>query len=122
MRNLFYLSLLVSFTLFSCTSSNKKANYLVTTKVQIQEGKINEVLNLFKETNPELVKDQKDWVKATFSKNKETNTVMVQAYWIEKDSYLAFSKSKNFQNTMKQFGQYFARKPVVEINELLFEM
>ena len=99
-----------------------ESKYIVTTKVQIKSGEIDNVLELFKDTNPELVKDQSDWVKAIFSKNEESNSVVVQAYWKNKESYLKFSKSDKFQKTMQNFGKYFNSKPQVEINEILFEM
>ena len=119
---IFFSALLFLF-MISCNNNNDVASkYLVTTKVPIKDGEIEEVLQLFKDTNPELVKDQTDWVKAVFSKNEETSTVMVQAYWKSKAAYLAFSKSKKFQETMKRFGKHFKGKPEVEINEILFQM
>jgi len=107
---------------FSCKQDQENPKYIVTTRVQIKDGEIDKVLELFKDTNPELVKDQTDWVKAVFSKNEETNTVVVQAYWKKKESYLNFSSSPDFQKTMKEFGQYFMGRPDIEINEILFEM
>lgn len=99
-----------------------ESKYIVTTKVQIKPGEVNNVLELFKNTNPELVEGQSDWVKAIFSKNEESNSVTVQAYWKNKNSYIKFSRSDKFQKTMQNFGPYFSGKPQVEINEILFEM
>ena len=106
----------------NCNANHTESKYLVATKVSIKEGATEQVLALFKATNPGLVKDQSDWVKAVFSKNAETNTVMVQAYWKDKESYLKFSQSKGFKETMKGFGKYFNGKPEVKINEILFQM
>ncbi len=106
----------------NCGQKIQGPSYLVTTSVVIKEGKIDEVLNLFKQTNPDLVKDQVDWEKAIFSINREKNLVMVFAYWKNKGSYLSFRQSQNFQNTMAKFETYFDSKPIVEINEILFEM
>ena len=114
--------LFILLTTISCNSSKADSKYLVTTKVPIKEGEIDKVLKLFIDTNPALVKDQQDWVKAVFSKNEETSTVMVQAYWKSKESYLKFNQSKKFQETMKGFGKHFKGKPAVEINEILFQM
>ena len=118
------LKYLIIFSLIfaGCSSDSSASKYIVTTRVQIKAGEIDKVLQLFKDTNPALVKNQTDWVKAIFSKNSETNTVIVQAYWKSKASYLTFSKSNEFQNTMKKFGKYFAGKPEIEINEILFRM
>lgn len=114
------LCMLIVFT--SCDANKGDARFVVTTKVVIKPGEINQVLKLFKETNPALVKDQTDWVKAVFSKNDETNTVMVQAYWKSKASYVIFRNSERFQKTMKKFSKFFTGKPEVEINEILFQM
>lgn len=97
-------------------------HYIVETLVQIQPNKTNEVLELFKSTNPELVKNEKDWICASFSILEEKNTVIVQARWKEKDSYFKFSGSEKFKNTMKQFSPYFTSKPEVTISKVLFEM
>jgi len=105
-----------------CSSIDVSPRYIVTTTVPIKEGKIPEVLALFKKTNPNLVKNQKDWVRAIFSSNEKTGVVMVQAYWVNAQSYMEFSNSSEFRQTMQQFGQYFAGKPEVTINEILFEM
>ena len=120
MTKLFYA--LIFFTLASCNDKMNESKYIVTTKVQIKPGEINNVLELFKNTNPDLVKDQSDWVKAVFSKNEASSFVKVQAYWKNKESYIKFSSSDKFQNTMQRFGKYFNGKPEVDINEILFVM
>jgi len=122
MQLLKFFPILLFLFFTNCNPDQTASKYIVTTKVQIKSGEIDKVLQLFKETNPDLVKDQSDWVKAVFSKNEKASTVMVQAYWKSKASYLKFSASSEFQNTMKGFRQYFNGKPDVEINEILFEM
>ena len=122
MNKLRFLLIILFLPFLSCNQDQENPKYIVTTKVQIKNGEIEKVLELFKDTNPKLVKNQTDWVKAVFSKNDKSNTVMVQAYWKSEKSYLNFSRSSEFQNTMKGFGQYFIGKPNIEISEILFEM
>ncbi len=96
--------------------------YIVTTKVKVQPGTIDEVLKRFEVTNPELVKDQDDWVKAIFTANTENNVVVVHAYWLEKESYIEFSKTQKFLDVMAGFRGFFEAPPEIEINKILFEM
>ena len=96
--------------------------YIVETTVQLQNGTTNDVLELFKSTNPELVKDQPDWISASFSSVEEEDVVVVRAEWKSKKSYLEFSNSDKFKNTMSKFRKYFAEKPTVTITRVLFEM
>ena len=98
------------------------SNYLVSTKVRVKVGEIEHVLKLFRETNPSLVKGEDDWIKAVFSKHEETNTLMVLAYWRSKESYLIFSRSKQFRETVQKFALYFVEEPTTEVSEILFEM
>jgi len=86
------------FMIISCGGTKNDAKYIVTTKVEIKPGEVNDVLELFKATNPELVKNEGDWIKAVFSKNVGKSSVMVQAYWKSKEAYLKFSKSDKFQH------------------------
>jgi heme-degrading monooxygenase HmoA len=79
-------------------------------------------LDLFKSTNPQLVSDQSDWIRATFSSVEERDIVIVNAEWKSKESYLNFSNSDKFKETMGQFGTYFKEKPKVKITKVLFEM
>ena len=95
---------------------------IVTTKIRIKPGKTEEVLQLFKETNPGLVEDQEDWVKAVFTANQRKNTVVVHAWWKEAESYFSFSDTEMFQNTMLGFAEYFDGEPEVDVHEILFEM
>ncbi len=101
---------------------NNTDRYIVQTTVNLQQGKANEVLELFKSTNPELVSDQSDWIKASFSSVEGKDIVIVNAVWKNKESYLKFSNSEKFKVTMGQFGKYFVGKPKVTISKILFEM
>ena len=96
--------------------------YLVTTRVKIKPGTVDPVLELFQKTNPGLVKDQEDWVKASFSYDEEKRMVIVNATWKNKESYLKFSSSEPFTETMKSFGQFFLGPPEVQISKILFKM
>lgn len=101
---------------------NKTDRYIVETIVNLQEGKTNDVLELFKSTNPQLVSDESDWIKASFSSVEEKDIVIVRAEWKSKESYLRFANSERFKATMEQFGKYFLGKPKVTITKILFEM
>ena len=96
--------------------------HVIMTRVQLKPDSIDDVRRLFEETNPALVSEQPNWIKAAFTANRETNQVTVLAFWRNADSYQIFSKSQQFQQTMSQFGQFFAGPPDVTINEVLFEM
>lgn len=101
---------------------NNTNRYIVETTVNLQEGKTKEVLELFKSTNPQLVSDESDWIKASFSSVEEKDIVIVRAEWKSKESYLKFSNSEKFKVTMRQFGKYFVGMPKVTISKILFEM
>ena len=101
---------------------NNTDRYIVETTVNLQEGKTNEVLELFKSTNPQLISDESDWIRASFSSVEEKDIVIVRAEWKSQDSYLKFSNSEKFKLTMEQFGKYFVGKPNVAISKILFEM
>ena len=115
----------IMFLFISCAEKshmNSTARYIVQTTVNLKEGKTNEVLELFKATNPQLVSKESDWIKASFSSVEEKNIVIVRAEWQSKESYLKFSNSEKFKVTMGQFGKYFVGKPEVAIAKILFEM
>jgi len=101
---------------------NSMNRYIVETTVKLQEGKTNEVLELFRSTNPALVRDESDWIKASFASVEENDIVIVRAEWKSKESYLKFSNSEKFRETMGQFRQYFSGRPEVSIAKILFEM
>ena len=101
---------------------NNTSRYVVETTVNLQKGKTDEVLKLFKSTNPQLVSKESDWIRASFSSVEGADIVIVRAEWKSKESYLKFSNSDKFKSTMAQFGKYFVGKPKVSIAKILFEM
>ena len=96
--------------------------FIVNTKVHIKKGKLNEVLQLFRESNPKLVRQEADWLKAYFTANEEKNSARVPAFWINPESCRKFSASEKFKSTMADFARYFKSPRVIEINRILFEM
>lgn len=96
--------------------------YVVITTVQLKPGQIDAVRDLFEKTNPNLVKDQPDWIEAKFTANRERDQITVLAFWRKGESYKSFSASEKFRNAMSLFGPYFAGPPQVSVNEVLFEM
>jgi len=111
--------------IISCAEKSHMNNtdrYIVETTVNLKEGKTNEVLELFISTNPQLISDESDWIRASFSSVEEKDIVIVRAEWKSQDSYLKFSNSEKFKLTMEQFGKYFVGKPKVAISKILFEM
>ena len=101
---------------------NPTTKYIIQTTAKLKEGTTTEVLELFKSTNPELVKDEPDWVKASFAAVEEENIVIVRAEWRSQESYLKFAESEKFRSTMERFGTYFVGQPKVTISKVLFEM
>lgn len=117
-----FISILIISSCGSSTQEYAGEKYVVETRVQLKEGSVSKVLELFKSTNPELVSSERDWIRASFASNDELNIVVVRAEWKNKESYLTFSNSSKFKETMRQFGQYFEEKPQVTITKVLFEM
>ena len=123
MKNI--IAIVTIYLLSSCGENVNQVTsdrYTVETTVQLKKGATNEVLELFKLTNPELISDEPDWLRASFSTISDVDLVIVRAEWKSKESYLKFSNSEKFQETMGKFGKYFAEKPKVIITKVLFEM
>lgn len=96
--------------------------YVVMTRVRLREGTAETCAELFRRTNPGLVKNEKNWLGAKMIFDCETNTVTVLASWKDVASYKAMSTKPEFQSTMKAFGELFAGKPEISTNELLVDM
>ena len=96
--------------------------YIIQTTAKLKDGTTNDVLELFHSTNPELVKDEPDWVKASVAAIEEENVGIVRAEWTSQESYLKFAASEKFRTTMERFGTYFVGQPKVTISRILFEM
>lgn len=101
---------------------NQQARFAVITKVKVKPESIDLLAKLFAETNPTLVEKEIDWVEAKFTANRAANEITVLAFWINDKSYLQFSSSETFRNTMQQFVSHFTEAPRVQINEILVEM
>lgn len=96
--------------------------FAVITTVQVQEGSIDELAELFDTTNRDLVAGHDDWLGAWFTANRERSTVTVVARWRNADGYLQLRDSAAFQATMARFAERFEGPPDVSINEILLEM
>lgn len=96
--------------------------YVVITTVQLKPGRIDEVRDLFAETNPDLVQDQADWIEAKFTANREADQVSVLAFWRDAEAYREFSAGDKFKQVMGRFAPHFAGRPQITVNEILFEM
>lgn len=119
------LSIITILFFISCSQNTHDYSgekYVVETTVRLKDRTANKVLELFKSTNPELVSNESDWIRASFSFNEEFNIVVVHAEWKTKESYLNFSNSAKFKETMSKFRKYFKQKPEVTITKVLFEM
>lgn len=95
---------------------------VVMTRVQLREGTSDRCAELFRRTNPDLVKNEDDWLGAKMLFDRNSNTVTVLASWRDAASYNAMSAKPEFQSTMKAFGDLFAGKPEITTNELLVDM
>ena len=96
--------------------------YAVMTRVQVEEGSIDELAELFDATNRELVADHEDWLGAWFTADRAAGEVTVIARWRKADSYERLRNSSEFQSTMAQFARRFVGPPTVSVNEILVEM
>lgn len=61
--------------------------FVVMTRVEIRQGTSDQCAELFRNTNPELVKDEVDWCGAQMMFDRETSTVTVLATWKNAQSY-----------------------------------
>ena len=96
--------------------------FVVMTKVKLKPDSIDRVLDLFKETNPDLVEGQDDWLEAKFTANYDKDEVTVLAFWQDDQSYREFSTNEKFQQVMSKFSPYFQSQPEITINRVLFDM
>ncbi|MFK7805410.1 MAG: putative quinol monooxygenase [Anaerolineae bacterium] len=101
---------------------NPHAKFIAITKATAKPGHLDPVAQLFAETNPDLVKDQPDWLEAVFSADPVTNEITVLAFWASDESYRLFSSSPAFRSTMGQFAQHLAGPPVVSVSSVLVGM
>jgi len=96
--------------------------YVVMTRVPLKPGTEEDCAELFRQTNPDLVKDEPDWLGAQMFFEAETNTVTVLARWRSASAYDRFSSQPAFQQTMQRFAEFFAGPPQISKNTVLAEM
>ena len=95
---------------------------LVITTVPVEEGSVDELAELFDDTNRDLVKAHEQWLGATFTADRSTNTVTVIARWRSAEGYEALRGSDEYAKTMSRFAPRFTGLPSITINEVLVEM
>jgi len=96
--------------------------YVVMTRVKLRSGTSDQCAELFRESNPDMVSEEKDWLGARMIFDSETNIVTVLATWRNAESYKNLSASPRFQKTMQEFGQFFASPPEITTNDVLVDM
>ena len=96
--------------------------HIVMTRVKLRDGTSGQCAELFRSTNPDLVKDEQDWLGAKMLFDSESSTVTVLASWKNKESYKALSATPKFQATMQEFARFFASPPEITTHDLLVEM
>ncbi len=96
--------------------------FAVLTRVKVEEGSIDDLAQLFDETNRALVAGHDDWLGAWFTADRDASEVTVIARWRDASSYTRLRESADFQATMARFASRFTAPPQVSINEILVEM
>jgi heme-degrading monooxygenase HmoA len=96
--------------------------HVVVTTVRVKPGRAEACAELFRATNPDLVRDEPDWLSARMVVDRERDEVMVTAVWRDAESYRRFSRSERFREVMGGFAEHFAGPPEVRITDLLVEM
>lgn len=96
--------------------------YAVVTTVDILPGAAEQVVALFEETNPALVRDRPDWLGARMLLDRDAHRVTVIAYWRAPESYREMAASPEFRAVMSRFAPHFAGPPQITINEVAIDM
>ena len=96
--------------------------HVVMTRVELRPGTSEECAELFRQTNPDLVEEETDWLGAQMIFDSEANIVTVLAIWRDAESYRKMSASDKFKSTMSKFSQFFAGTPEVSVNRVLVDM
>ncbi len=96
--------------------------HIIVTTVEVEEGSIGGLAELFDATNRELVAEHDDWLAAFFTADRETSTVTVIAHWRQASSYATLRSSPEFASTMAKFAEKFVGPPHVSVNEVLVQM
>lgn len=96
--------------------------YVVMTRVALRPGTSEDCAELFRQTNPDLVEDEANWLGARMIFDSDTNILTVLAVWRDADSYRRMSASDEFKSTLSNFSQFFAGAPEVSVNRVLVDM
>ena len=96
--------------------------FAVITHVRLKPGRIDDVREVYRRTNPPLVAEQEDWVSATFTANRRDDEITVIARWKNADSYRTFAAGDAYKAAMAQLSEYFAHPPTIDVNEILVEL
>jgi len=96
--------------------------YVVMTRIKLKPNTHKACAKLFEETNPELVRNEPDWVGARMIFDHDTEILTVQATWKNVESYKRLRSSSQFQQHMSEVGEFFASPPEVSFNSVLVEM
>ena len=95
---------------------------MVITRVQVKPGAVDACAALFGKTNPDLVRNQPDWLEARMVVDRDTDTITVMALWQNAHSYHEMRNTSAFRDVMQGFGEFFASPPDVSINDVLVDM
>lgn len=96
--------------------------HVVMTRVELRPGTSEECAELFRQTNPDIVEEEADWLGAKMIFDSETNILTVLAIWRDAESYRKMSASDKFKSTMSNFSRFFAGAPEVSVNRVLVNM
>ncbi len=96
--------------------------YAVITHARLKPGRIDDVREIFRRSNPLLVADEEDWVGVIFTANRKADTVTVVAKWKNPESYREYAATETYQTAMEEFARYFREPPTIEVNEILVDM
>ena len=96
--------------------------YVVMTRIKLKPGTYEICAELFRETNPDLVSTETDWLGARMLFDHDTDVLTVLATWRDTKSYQRLRASPKFQNIMQKFGRHFASPPEISMNEVLVDM
>lgn len=92
----------------------------VITTVTLKPDSIDTLAKMFEDSYIEIVKVEEHWIGATFTANRETNTITVITFWTSDKDYMEFRHTEKFQTTFAKFMEYFAAPPIVSVNEVMY--
>ena len=96
--------------------------HAVITHVRLKPGRIDDVREIFRRSNPLLVAEEEDWVGVIFTANRKDDTVTIVAKWKNPDSYHKYAAREEYKTAMEEFARYFREPPTIEVNEILVDM